>query len=224
VITPNFRLHHTTTTTAPRPLVLVLGASGRTLADVYRVQNQDSYADQQGYVVAYVQAPPGSGNTWATGPNSSPGNMRDDMPYLLTQLGQIRSLVPIDRSRVYIEGWSNGGFYALRAALQRPDVFAAAGEIEAVLDVPVRTSAGMRVMHIHSTRDTVVPIRGGNSPLLAANLGHPVNLRNSYTEGAALPTGSVWRLVTTAGSGPGYHDYQPSAAATFWAFFRGYRR
>ena len=224
VSTPNFRLHYTTTTTTPRPLVLVLGATGRSLDEVVRVQNQDTYADQQGYVVAYVAAPPGSGNTWATGPNSSPGNLRDDMPYLLSQLASMRAIVPIDAHRVYIEGWSNGGFYAMRAALQRPDVFAAAGEIEAVLDVPVTTTTPIRAVHVHSTRDTVVPIRGGNSPLLASNLGHPVNLRDSYSEGAALPPGTIWRLVTNSGSGAGYHDYQPSAAATFWTFFRNYRR
>ncbi|MDQ1633358.1 MAG: hypothetical protein QOJ32_167 [Frankiaceae bacterium] len=34
-----------------------------------------------------------------------------------------------------------------------------------------------------------MPIRGGDSPLLGSNLGHPVDLRNSYTEGAALPPG-----------------------------------
>src|SRR3954449_8825736 len=76
ITTPNFRLHFTTTTTAPRPLVLVLGATGRTLADIVRVQGQDDYADQQGYVVGYLQAPPNTNNTWATGYNSSPGGLR----------------------------------------------------------------------------------------------------------------------------------------------------
>ncbi|MDQ1650204.1 MAG: hypothetical protein QOG60_2261 [Frankiaceae bacterium] len=69
-----------------------------------------------------------------------------------------------------------------------------------------------------------MPIRGGDSPLLASNLGHPVDLRNSYTEGAALPPRTIWKLLTNAGSDAGYHDYQPSAAATFWTFFRNYRR
>src|SRR4051812_27318972 len=67
ITTPNYRLHFTTTTTAPRPLVIVLGASGRALAEIARVQGQDDYADQQGYVVAYLQAPPNTDHTWATG-------------------------------------------------------------------------------------------------------------------------------------------------------------
>lgn len=90
--------------------------------------------------------------------------MRDDMPYLLSQLTTIRATVQVDMHRVYIEGWSTGGFYAMRAALQRPDVFAAAGEIEAVIDVPVTTTVPIRAVHVHPTRDTVVPILGGNSP------------------------------------------------------------
>src|SRR3954454_1359502 len=176
VTTPNFRLHFTTTTTAARPLVLVLGATGRPLSEIVRVQNQDTYADQQGYVVAYLQAPPGSGNTWATGLNSSPGGMRDDMPYLLSAVSLMRNYVAVDMHRVYIEGWSNGGFEAVRAALARPDLFAGAGEIESVLDVPVTTTNPVRVVHIHATRDTVVPILGGDSPLLANSLGHSVSL------------------------------------------------
>jgi poly(3-hydroxybutyrate) depolymerase len=224
ITTPNYRLHFTTTTTAPRPLVMVLGASGRALADIVRVQGQDAYADQQGYVVAYLQAPPNTDHTWATGYNSSPGGLRNDLPYLLNQLALMKTSVSIDPHRIYLEGWSNGGFFALRAALWRTDLFAAAGEIEAVLDVSYSTRNPIRVLHIHSTRDTVVPIEGGNSPLLESSMGHPVDLRNSYTEGAALPPGSTWKLVTGPGSGPGYHDYDPAAAAAFWTFFRDFRR
>jgi poly(3-hydroxybutyrate) depolymerase len=150
--------------------------------------------------------------------------MRDDLPYLLNQLVLMRSQVAVDPHRVYLEGWSNGGFFALRAALARPEVFAAVGEIESVLDVPVATSAPVRVLHMHATRDTVVPIAGGNSALLASSIGHTVNLASSYLEGASLPPGSTWKLVKGPGSGPGYHDYQPSAAASFWTFFRNYRR
>src|SRR4051794_24640633 len=224
IANPNFPLHVTTTSTEPRPLVLVLGATGRTLADIVRVQGQDDYADQQGYVVGYLQAPPNTNNTWATGYNSSPGGLRNDLPYLLNQVALMKQQVAIDPHRIYIEGWSNGGFFALRAALAYPTIFAAAGEIEAVLDVPYSTKTPIRVFHIHATRDAVVPINGGTSPLLEANIGHPVNLRSSYTEGTALPAGSIWRLVTGPGSGPGYHDYQPSATASFWTFFRGYSR
>jgi polyhydroxybutyrate depolymerase len=224
ITTANYRLHFTTTTSAARPLVLVLGATGRALADIVRVQGQDQYAEQQGYVVAYLQAPPNTNNTWATGYNSSPGGLRNDLPYLLDQIAQMKRQVAIDPHRVYIEGWSNGGFFALRAALAYPTVFAAAGEIEAVLDVPYSTKTPIRVFHIHGTNDQVVPINGGTSPLLEASIGHPVNLASSYAEGTALPAGSIWRLTTDPGSGPGYHDYQPAAAASFWTFFRGYSR
>ena len=68
--------------------------------------------------------------------------------------------VAVDPHRIYIEGWSNGGFFALRAALAYTSVFAAAGEIEAVLDVPYSTKTPIRVFHIHGINDQVVPING----------------------------------------------------------------
>lgn len=220
LVTKAFRLHYSTTSTAPKPLVVILGATGRTQAQIVVLQNQDAYAEQQGYVAAYVEAP-SAVNTWWTGPNSSAVRPYDGVSYLVQQVRTIEAMVPIDSRRVYIEGWSNGGFMAVHTITTRPDVFKAAGEIEAVLDLPSATTVPVRVKHIHASGDIVVPIHGGNSGLLAAAFGHPVNLPDSYKELSRLPAGSTDSLTVDAGSGPGLHDYQPAAASIFWTFFRG---
>jgi len=221
--TTAFRLHYPTTDTAAKPLVIILGATGRSQAQVVQVQNQDTLAEQQGYVAAYVQAPNAS-NTWWTGPDSSCVTPFDGTAYLRQQIAVMRTLVPsIDPFRIYIEGWSNGGFMAVYALTAAPDLFAAGGEIESVLDLPAATNVPVRVKHLHAIGDTVVPIAGGNSLLLAAACGHPMVLPSSYQEINTLPSGSADSLTTDAGSGPGLHDYQPSAASTFWSFMRNYR-
>jgi poly(3-hydroxybutyrate) depolymerase len=224
-IAPTYRLHYDSNVTSARPLVVVLGASGRTLAQMYAEQSQDTYADQHGYVVAYVQAP-GTDHNWNAGPDccAFQNLTRDDVGYLVGQVNLVKARVSIDPHRVYVEGWSNGGFMAARALTARPDVFAAGGEIEAVLDVAPASQTPVRLRHLHSISDTVVPIRGGNSPLLASSAGHPVNIPNSYAEGNRLPAGSVWRLTTTPGTGAGGHGYWPTATNDFWIFISPYRR
>lgn len=149
----------------------------------------------------------------------------DGTAYLRQQVNAMRALLPaIDPHRIYIEGLSNGGFMAVYALTEAPDLFAAGGEIESVLDLPAATPVPVRVKHIHALGDTVVPIAGGDSALLAAACGHPMDLPSTYDESTTLPPQSVVSLTTDAGSGPGLHDYQPSAAATLWAFMRTYRR
>lgn len=103
--TTAFRLHFPTAGTAPKPLVVVLGATGRSQAQIVQVQNQDLLAEQQGYVAAYVQAP-NAANTWWTGPNSSCVAPYDGTAYLRQQVAAMRALVPsIDPHRIYVEGW-----------------------------------------------------------------------------------------------------------------------
>jgi Prolyl oligopeptidase family len=120
---------------------------------------------------------------------------------------------------VFVEGWSNGGFMAVHAVTTAPRTFAAAGEIESVLDLPVTTTQPVRIMHIQSVQDQIVPIGGGDSALLHGEFGRPVRLPSSYTEAKLLPVGSTWTLVTDEGTGPGHHGYQPIAAQQFWRFF-----
>ncbi len=108
---------------------------------------------------------------------------------------------------------------AVHAATTAPDVFAAAGEIESVLDMPVATKRPVRIIHIHSPLDTVVPIGGGDSALFHGFFGRHVRLPDTFAEAGKLPVGSTWSLVTDVGSGPGHHGYQPSAAERFWQFF-----
>ena len=149
----------------------------------------------------------------------------DGTAYLRQQVNAMRALLPaIDPHRIYVEGWSNGRFMAVYALTEAPDLFAAGGEIESVLDLPAATPVPVRVIHIHALGDTVVPIAGGDSALLAAACGHPMDLPSTCDEPTTLPPQSVVSLTTDAGSGPGLHDYQPSAAATLWAFMRTYRR
>ncbi len=212
-----YQLHRSTSSKAI-PLVIVLGASGHDLAGIVTVQGQDQLAEHNGFAVAYVPAP-NAERIWYTGPNSSNVPAYDGVAYLTKIVTRIADTTSIDRTRVYIEGWSNGGFMAVHAATTAPNVFAAAGELESVLDMPVRTTTPVRIIHIHSPHDSIVPIAGGNSPLFDGAFGRTVQLPSTYNEGENLPIGSTWALITDVGSGPSHHGDQTSAAERFWRFF-----
>jgi polyhydroxybutyrate depolymerase len=214
---PHYRLHAPPGPAAV-PLVIVLGSTGTTLEQIVAVQGQDALAEQRHFAVLYVEAP-NPRHVWYTGPNSSNVEPYDGVAYLRALIDTVAVTTPIDRKRVYIEGWSNGGFMAVHATTTAPEVFAAAGELESVLDMPVTTTRPVRIIHIHSPKDSIIPINGGDSPLLNADFGHPVVLPNTYLEGAQLPIGSTWVLITDVGAAPAGHGYQRWVAQRFWQFF-----
>lgn len=88
----------------------------------------------------------------------------DDVGYLTTLIDQAEAQLPIDRSRIYFFGHSNGGFMAYRMACEIGDRLAAigvlaGGDFEGDDDcVPPRP---VSVLHIHGTQDETVAYEGG---------------------------------------------------------------
>ena len=87
---------------------------------------------------------------------------RNDVGYLVDVVHAVAGSVPVDSSRVYIVGFSNGGMMALDAICSAPDVFAAAGSVSG----PFLGTACARPIwrHIAAAPDEVVPTAGGIPP------------------------------------------------------------
>lgn len=87
----------------------------------------------------------------------------DDVAYLSSILDQAFAMLPVDASRVYFVGHSNGGFMAYRMACEESArvtgiVAIAAGDYpDTSFCTPSRPVA---VLHLHGTMDTVSPIDG----------------------------------------------------------------
>ncbi len=89
----------------------------------------------------------------------------DDVAYLGSVLDDIMAAWPIDPTRVFVWGHSNGGFMAYRMACDRADVVSgiaplagASTTLDGVIDCD--PSQPVNVLHIHGTADSTVPYAG----------------------------------------------------------------
>jgi polyhydroxybutyrate depolymerase len=164
-----------------RPAVLVLHGAAGDAVENRKWLDLDGVADREGFVTIY---PDGTGplgdrlHMWNSGEccGSAQWGAVDDVGFLLAVLDDVAARTPIDETRVYVTGLSNGGMMAYRIAAEASDRIAAiapvAGGRVAVLDDRVRA---MPVMHVHSVDDPVVPFAGGETTIvpLVYSIPHP---------------------------------------------------
>ncbi len=144
------------------PLVIVLHGRGGTGAGMAALTGFDEVADAYGFVVAY---PSGISQQWnyvegIEGYDLTVG----DLDFLTALVEEIASTHPVDLKRVYVAGFSNGGFMAQRVACAATGVFAAYASVGAagfggqprICEDPGPAS----LLFIHGTHDEVVPFQG----------------------------------------------------------------
>jgi poly(3-hydroxybutyrate) depolymerase len=221
----SYVLHPPPTASATgRPLVLLLPGLYNTWTTLESQGDWSRYADAHGFVAAYGV---GIQNSWDAGSCCGPAAQQgvDDVAYLATVLADVARRVPIDRTRVYLVGFSNGEMMALRGQCDRPDLFAASGgaggQLVAGCHSPDRQ---IRERHLHGTADLIVPYNGGYSAytgttfpsvaelpaLIAADSPDPAVSITS------LPCGHAWpRLDNACGA---------DATNLIWQWVSGYTR
>lgn len=111
------------------------------------------------------------------------GSTVDDVGYLTRVLHTIVTNFPVDPTRIYVAGHSNGAFMAYRLACEIPTeltaVVSVAGAMDQVSDCAPRVPAS--VLQVHGALDDTILLKGG------AIYGNP------YT--SALETVGVWRRL-----------------------------
>jgi polyhydroxybutyrate depolymerase len=137
----------------PLPLVLNLHGASSTAIEEEGYTDMDPAADRDGFLVAYPNGTPltpGATNSdgWDAGlccrlPATS---HVDDVGFLLAVIADVARHDPVDPSRVYVTGYSNGGMMAYAMAAE------AAGHIAAVASV----DGQVELAHIHPSRPVPV--------------------------------------------------------------------
>jgi polyhydroxybutyrate depolymerase len=154
----------------------------------------DSAADANGFVVAY---PDGLSRAWNGGTCCGVPQAQDvdDVGFIKDLISHLEAALPIDASRIYATGISNGGIMAYRLACETT-LFAAVGPDSATQLVDCAGAQPASVIAIHGLADTRVPYAGG----MGSGVGH--------VDGPAVPSViASWRAiddctaatVTTAG-------------------------
>jgi polyhydroxybutyrate depolymerase len=130
------------------PLVVALHFATGSGAAMERATGLTAEAQRAGFDVAYPTAT--SSDRWWRPP---------DLPRLRRTIAAIERIACIDRRRIYLIGWSNGGSAAVRAACDLPGTVAAAVLFAAAVDASRICSSARppSVLEIHGTDDPLWP-------------------------------------------------------------------
>lgn len=142
----------------------------------------DALADERGFVAVY---PLGHTEMWQSDEFISLSFRTDDIEFVSALIDEIQSDLPVDPTRIYAVGFSNGGIFSNRLACELSDRIAAFGSVagtmsDAVhyLPEPCDPPAPVPIVFIHGTEDDRV---------------------NFYEKSNAGPTasGSLWSVPDT---------------------------
>jgi polyhydroxybutyrate depolymerase len=144
-----------------QPLLIAMHGFTQTAQDIMQYSQFNQLAESEGFAVVYPQ---GIGNSWNV--DFSGGSTADDVGFIDALINTLSAEYELDTDRVYVTGFSNGGFMSYRLAYQLSNKIAAiapvAGTVSTagfqswISDLPVP------VLHIHGTSDFVVPYNGFN--------------------------------------------------------------
>jgi polyhydroxybutyrate depolymerase len=164
--------------TAPLPVVIALHGAFSTARKFERESGLSLLADREGFIVVYPQGI-GLGDLfrhWNSGHCCGKARKMnlDDVGFALSTLDNVARRNPVDRTRLYVTGFSNGGMLAYRIAAEHPDVVAAVAVVSATIggapsaEEPewslVRPKRPVAVLAIHGRADTSIPYDGGRGP------------------------------------------------------------
>jgi polyhydroxybutyrate depolymerase len=148
---------------ATRPLILNMHGLGSNAIEQQYYGNFMPIADTAGFYVVMPQGTSVSGTTyWNVGFPGS-GNV-DDVKFLSVLIDTLARRYPIDNSRVYATGMSNGGYMAHLLGIRLNNKIAAiasvAGSIVSTIYSGANPGRAVPAMQIHGTADATVPYKG----------------------------------------------------------------
>lgn len=136
------------------PLPVLIHLHGRDRHGLHVLKNR-KVADAAQSLGALLVGPDGRGRDWST----DPGDL-EETRFLDKVVTDLAMRLPIDRGRVYLSGYSNGGGLVLRVACLRGPSYAGYLPIAArPLGTPVEDCAGgpARILQVHGATDAVFP-------------------------------------------------------------------
>ncbi len=190
------------------PLVVVLHGRGGSAEGMARLTAFDAVAARHGFAVVYPQGIDAQWNYVAGIPGYELA--ADDLGFLPALVEALVTAHDLDRTRVFVVGFSNGGFMAQRLACAARDVFAAFATVAAAgyagLPEVCGPPAPVSVLMVHGTDDQVVPFGGlradteRGSVMVLASVEQTVSYWAAFAGCDANATG---RTVPQTGRSPG---------------------
>ncbi len=152
----------------PLPVVIVLHGGSGNYISVQGFTEMNFYSNKYRFLAVYPQgygiAPPGY--TWADGRGTTADQANiDDVGFISNLIDTLYNEYNLDNNRIYICGFSNGGFMTQRLACEIPEKFAAIGALGCSLDSLLFESCNPQrvvpMVYFSGTADPEVPYAGG---------------------------------------------------------------
>ncbi len=142
--------------TQATPLVIALHGRTQTPTSMANMTDWNTLAEQEKFVVVYPEGIDLQWNYYAGFPNY-PADPHNDTEFLSALIADLSLDLNIDPTRVYLTGFSNGGFMVNRLACEAPDQYAAFASVagSAFEEFTTLCSEGQQVnmLMIHGTAD-----------------------------------------------------------------------
>jgi polyhydroxybutyrate depolymerase len=202
-VTRSYIVYRPADLSAAAPLVVMLHGGFGSASQAEKSYHWNAEADAGHFLVAY---PDGLNRAWNAGGGCCgvPGRTgADDTGFITAMVSAIEHAVPVDSSRVYATGISNGGIMAYDLACHTR-VFAAIGPDSATELGGCPDPVPISVIAVHGTADKNIPYAGGEGDG-AAHIDGPsvpaVNASWRRTDNCAPPAVTTTGTVTTSVAG-----------------------
>lgn len=209
-------------------LVLLLHGLGGNGADMQSSTQMDKVADREKFVAVYPSA---VGGTWDY------AGAKNDYAFFKAIIDTAVSRYGVDRERVYVTGFSQGGGEAVYAAFSYPDVFAAVAPVSSVGSGAPTPKRPVPILLTFGTKDLYTPATFMSSVASWVKIdsckGNPVVVRPyPATNSRSVVTRITWgdcaqgtRIVVDSIQGGGHEwpnntSTKVNNAEEVWAFFK----
>ena len=147
------------------PLVVSLHGGGGN-SRIASAMGLSTIADREKFIVVYPNA---INKHWNDGRNSPMFAEQDskvaDVEFVIQLIKNLEQNHPIDPERIFVTGFSTGGFMSQRLIIEHSDIFAGAGIVIASLGKPLsrrfQPKSPVSVVFVNGTEDPLVPYEGG---------------------------------------------------------------
>jgi polyhydroxybutyrate depolymerase len=182
------------------PVVIMYHGGGSTASAALQETSWTQKADQACFLAVFPEGArpkPRSGAKFIGNPQSwNDGSGRlyagekniDDVGFTKKMIEELRRLYPVDDSRIYATGYSNGSSMAYRVAVELSDTIAAVAPVASSgLRLPrASLSSPVSLIAINGKEDPYNPLQGGDVKLPGGTMDHKAPTRESIDRWAQM--------------------------------------